>query len=332
MYQVWVDKILWAQKTTRADASEVKKMLEGQGASNVRVVKIKAATSYEKRQRRLARKAGPVSHVKRNPLKKGFTPKTIGENISHEVKRGKPHAQAIKIAYGIARREFKQRHPNEPLPEYLQDFDAFKKNPMKIPARGLDEGAIRELDLYADNTAVLQPQKEAIIKNLLKKMKAGKYQHSFAPDLWLYWYNNAAKKYAQEFATPSEWSKLFPIKERVEAAHHRADEEYRKMVNGEYSHILPLIGAQLEYKHAIGLRKNPAKKVRSTKIPGHYYVGFIQVGKRGRKYTNYYLDSNGDFNADITQAIKFSEDEANKKRAKLQERYRKWVSVWFKAI
>lgn len=39
----------------------------------------------------------------------------------------------------------------------------------------VDETALRELDLYAENTGEIYPQKQAIIANLMKKKAKGKY-------------------------------------------------------------------------------------------------------------------------------------------------------------
>lgn len=36
------------------------------------------------------------------PLKKGFSKKTIGQNISREMKRGRPQKQAIAIVLSLA--------------------------------------------------------------------------------------------------------------------------------------------------------------------------------------------------------------------------------------
>lgn len=75
---------------------------------------------------------------KRNPLKDGYSPEVIGENIAHELKVGKSHAQAIATALDIARRTFKKANPGKALPKHLEElpitragFMFAKKNPVK---------------------------------------------------------------------------------------------------------------------------------------------------------------------------------------------------------
>ena len=63
----------------------------------------------------------------------------------------------------------------------------------------VDEHAVTELDLYAENEYSLYNQKKLIFANLQKKATKGVYDPVKAAKLWGYWVAAAAKKYSHEF-------------------------------------------------------------------------------------------------------------------------------------
>lgn len=71
----------------------------------------------------------------------------------------------------------------------------------------VDETALRELDIYAENTGELYNQKKAILANVRRKLKSGKYDPTKAPKLWAYWVEAAAKRYAREYG--GTWNHIF---------------------------------------------------------------------------------------------------------------------------
>lgn len=74
----------------------------------------------------------------------------------------------------------------------MKNFTAFVKENWKDEAM--------ELKLYIDNDGDLYRQRLVpIVKNIQRKMKSGKYDHSKAPKLWMYLVDDGAKKYSKEF-------------------------------------------------------------------------------------------------------------------------------------
>ena len=95
-----------------------------------------------------------------------------------------------------------------------------------------DDSAARELDLYAENTSELYGQFKSIIANVKRRIKAGTYDAARAPQIWLYWYDAAAKRYVKEFG--GDVRTMFPRTMRVKLAKERAKEEHDKIKRGEY--------------------------------------------------------------------------------------------------
>ena len=90
---------------------------------------------------------------------------------------------------------------------------------------GLDRHAVQELKLYIENDSDLyQRQIIPIVKNIQRKMKSGKYDHTKAPKLWMYLVDNGAKKYVKEFG--GDVRKNFPKDVRHSVAVEFAN-EYR---------------------------------------------------------------------------------------------------------
>ena len=78
-------------------------------------------------------------------------------------------------------------------------------------ASGSDVTA-HELELFAMNDADLYPQRQAIEKNLAKKMQKGVYDHAKAVKLWMYFAESAAQKYAKEQG--GTWHAMFTVPTR----------------------------------------------------------------------------------------------------------------------
>lgn len=87
-----------------------------------------------------------------------------------------------------------------------------------------DEIAADELVLYLDNEFDLYKKKQAIAANLLRKIERGSYDHKRAADAWGYVVEDAARKYAKEFASsPRDWNMIFTPATRRLAAEEIAD-------------------------------------------------------------------------------------------------------------
>lgn len=101
-----------------------------------------------------------------------------------------------------------------------------------------DEHAAQDLELFLDNESSLYKLKSSIAKNLLKKKRSGKYNETLAPQAWSYLIEAAAKAYAKEFDSASNWNKLFPKPLRDALAKEYAQTMSNELDNGEWDHLL----------------------------------------------------------------------------------------------
>jgi len=125
----------------------------------------------------------------------------------------------------------------------------------------MDQAAAHELELYIDNDADLYRQQgEPILRNLANKAAQGKYDHAKAVKLYMYLMDNGAKKYAKEFASPSEWNRIFSVPTRKHVAEifaHNFETEYKY---GNYDNFLTKVSAKKKGGGASNLTGGHARR------------------------------------------------------------------------
>ena len=94
----------------------------------------------------------------------------------------------------------------------------------------VDAEAERELYLYIKDGRHFQKQIDSIVKNIVRKKKSGKYDHTKAPQLWLYLVDNGAKQYAKDFGGNA--NVMFPKDSRKSVALQFTD-EYEAEIDNE---------------------------------------------------------------------------------------------------
>ena len=96
-----------------------------------------------------------------------------------------------------------------------------------------DAEAERELYLYIKDGRNFQKQIDSIVKNIVRKKKSGKYDHTKAPQLWLYLVDNGAKQYAKDFGGNA--NVMFPKDSRKSVALQFTDEYEAEIDKGLHS-------------------------------------------------------------------------------------------------
>jgi hypothetical protein len=98
-----------------------------------------------------------------------------------------------------------------------------------------DWPSVREIMLSIENDGQLyRSQFLPIIKNIQKKIKAGKYDHKLAPKLWGYLVENGLKKYVKENRMDEPWNTIISMKDRKILAQYMADQYYDEIQTGNY--------------------------------------------------------------------------------------------------
>ena len=98
----------------------------------------------------------------------------------------------------------------------------------------VDDHAVRELVLYAENDGDLYQRSAApIMKNLSKKWAKGVYDHEKAIKLWKYHADRSAKKYGMDFGN-NDGFRIFTPRDRWEAAKEFADSWQAELDAGNF--------------------------------------------------------------------------------------------------
>jgi hypothetical protein len=136
---------------------------------------------------------------------------------------------------------------------YGMKQDDFEGNPRSTE---VDEHAANELELYIDNDEPLYRQWQAIVRNLWKHQKRGRYDSERAADGFMYLVDAGAKKYVKEFGDledvtlprATKWNVMFDMPTRRAVAR-----EYAKSFENNYRD-------EISYAPE-GLRHNPDSDV-----------------------------------------------------------------------
>lgn len=114
----------------------------------------------------------------------------------------------------------------------------------KTPARHagvVDQDAARDLELTIENDGDLYRQQfQPIVKNLMRKRRAGTYRHDLAVKLFGYLVEAGAKKYAANYGDDGKpWHAMFnvPTRHAVAASMTRSFEREAEL--GNYDDLLP---------------------------------------------------------------------------------------------
>lgn len=111
-------------------------------------------------------------------------------------------------------------------------LEAFRLN------AGMEPGqAAEELELYLTTTGALYPKIQGVIRNLLQRMRSGRYDETRAPSMWRYVVDEAARMYAAEFALGNARD-VFSTSVRDRVAQELAQKYAEQMTAGEYDYLL----------------------------------------------------------------------------------------------
>ena len=140
----------------------------------------------------------------------------------------------------VEKKEPKNTKPKRTIQITRRSDGTFKKftaiSGVKIPTY-YDKDMAREISLFADNDADLYRQsKQPILKNLARKYQKGTFKVELASKLWVYYIENALKKYHKMYGNSrASWSTLMKPADRRLLAMEYAQDTLNDFNNGEFN-------------------------------------------------------------------------------------------------
>jgi len=101
-----------------------------------------------------------------------------------------------------------------------------------------DESLVAELVQWTENDGQVYEQRATpVMKNMMRKLVKGKYDHQLAVKAWMYVVEDGARSYSKEFGEgrKGEWATFFPKNIRLAAAKEMADSFLDEVKAGGYS-------------------------------------------------------------------------------------------------
>ena len=158
----------------------------------------------------------------------------------------------------------------------------------------IDHASAVEIQLYIDNTSQMLPSFEAVIKNLHKKIKSGKYNPEKAVLLWMHLVKKALQMYQKEFGSPGDnLNTLANVDTRKYIARQLAKDNYERIINGEFNYLFHTVGKPKYMRNPnkihidINSHKNPIKKKRKKKAAVKSKRAGYLVIHRGEKIARF---------------------------------------------
>jgi len=137
-------------------------------------------------------------------------------------------------------REMVQKSYNDFLSEVIEATTTIVKlhKPNIFSTTSHKNGTVDEIDFFmANNAQLIKQRTDSIRKNLIRKLKAGKYDHKQAPKLWMLLIDEGTKRFMKENDITQNIKDFFPKNDRMLFAEQLADEFILEVSIGQWDSL-----------------------------------------------------------------------------------------------